>query len=78
VTTLTSATPSESTGEELALQTWLRWGRRVLDKKIYKEAIAPIRDQETKRNFDRHLARLAADSPTILRPNLRQKKRKVG
>jgi hypothetical protein len=72
---ITSAPPitSEPTGEELAQQTWLRWGRKViLDRKIYRKVVAPICDPKVRRGFDRHLARLAADSPTILRPKIKR------
>jgi hypothetical protein len=68
----TSTIPSDPTGEDLAAQVWMRWGRLVLKKKIYKEAVATIRDPETKRNFDRHLARLATDSRVILQPKVKR------
>jgi hypothetical protein len=68
ITSAPSTTPYEPTGEELATQQWLRWGRMiVLDRKIYKDVVTSICNAEIKRIFDRHLARLAADSPTIHR-----------
>jgi hypothetical protein len=60
-------------GKDLATQQWLRWGRMIiLDRKVYKKVIASIRDPETKRDFDRHLARLATDSRVILQPKVKR------
>jgi hypothetical protein len=67
-------------GEDLARAAWLRYGKAIiLNKEIYAKAISGATKKggaDARKAFDRHLARIAADAPAIIRPKL-PKKRKL-
>jgi hypothetical protein len=66
-------------GEKLARAAWLRCGKGIiLNKQIYAKAVSEAVKKggpAARQAFDRHLARIAADTPTIIRPKLPQKRK---